>query len=171
MNPGDAARILAKAAAYDQRTIGEADAMAWFEALSDLDAADALEAVTRHYRGSTERLMPAHVRVLVAGIVAEQRHAAFEERREAERCREVAAAPTRDRSPEVLALVRRVRDVELPPGRPGVFQRREWFELEQARARAGRAVPNPEYVGPPPPGGWPVPDVSVVDDPEEGETA
>jgi len=62
MTPADAARVLTKAAAFDQRTVGAADAIVWAEALDEIGVDDALEAVTRHYRGQTDRLMPAHVR-------------------------------------------------------------------------------------------------------------
>ena len=36
--------------------------MAWHEALADVEYADGLAAVTRHYRTSTERIKPADVR-------------------------------------------------------------------------------------------------------------
>jgi len=65
--------VLTKAAAYDQRTIGEADVLAWHEILAPYDLADALEAVTRHYRDSTERVMPAQLRKLT-NIVRDERH-------------------------------------------------------------------------------------------------
>ena len=65
MTPGDTARVLAKAAAFDQRTIGAADAAAWHEVIGDLDYADALAAVGRHYTASVDRLKPAHIRQLV----------------------------------------------------------------------------------------------------------
>jgi len=64
MTPGEAGRVLAKAAAFDQRTVGHADALAWAEALDGIDHADALAAVTGHYRVSTSRIMPADVRRL-----------------------------------------------------------------------------------------------------------
>ena len=73
MTLGDMARVLAKAAAYDQRTIGETDVRAWHEAIGDLDFADAHAAVTRHYRDHTERIMPAHVRRIVGELKAERR--------------------------------------------------------------------------------------------------
>jgi hypothetical protein len=61
MTPGDVGRVLAKAAAFDQRTVGEADVLAWIEVIGDLEAADALEAVSRHYAETDRRLMPVHV--------------------------------------------------------------------------------------------------------------
>lgn len=70
MTPGDIARVLAKAAAFDQRTVGAADVAAWHEAVGDLEVGDALAAVTRHYSASTQRIMPVHVRDIVRDRLA-----------------------------------------------------------------------------------------------------
>lgn len=72
MTPADTARVLAKASAYDLRTVGEADVLAWHEVLADIEYTDALAAVTRHYRNRTDRLMPAHIREHVREIRAER---------------------------------------------------------------------------------------------------
>jgi len=61
MRPHEAAELLALAAAFDQRTVGEADALAWAEALGNINQADARTAVTEHYRHETRRLMPVDV--------------------------------------------------------------------------------------------------------------
>ncbi len=61
MNLAETAVLLAKAAAVDQRTVGEADVRAWQEILATVDLVDALAAVTRHYGETADRLMPAHV--------------------------------------------------------------------------------------------------------------
>jgi hypothetical protein len=54
------ALVLGKAAAFDARTVGEADVEAWLECIGDeLDFQTAMERVTEHYRTSTQRLMPA----------------------------------------------------------------------------------------------------------------
>jgi len=56
------ALVLGKAAAFDQRTLGDADVEAWRECLGDaIDFDTAMERVTEHYRVSTERLMPVHL--------------------------------------------------------------------------------------------------------------
>lgn len=68
MKPSEVAVVLTKAAAYDRRTIGEADVAAWHEAIGDLDLEPALAAVTRHYRDTAEWLMPADVRRHAAEI-------------------------------------------------------------------------------------------------------
>jgi len=73
MTPGDTARVLGACALYDNRTTGIADAAAWHAVIGDLDYDDAMEAVRRHYRDSTDRIMPAHVRRLVKEIRAERR--------------------------------------------------------------------------------------------------
>lgn len=76
MNHSEVAKLLALAASRDQRTVGDADVLAWHEDLEDLDFADAREALRRHFRESTDRLMPAHIRRLVREIRAERRRVA-----------------------------------------------------------------------------------------------
>lgn len=147
MTPGDAARVLAKAAAFDQRTVGAADVAAWHEALSDLDAADALAAVARHYSTSEQRIMPVHVRRLAREAVIARRQAI--ERDEARRSIEAYradAGPLTDRSAEVQAFVNQVRDV-LPEGdREALMPRRVAWEREhRAHRRSATGVSNPDY--------------------------
>lgn len=72
MTPEDVVDVLTKAAAFDQRTVGEADVLAWHEVLHRCDRDDALAAVTRHYTDSRERIMPADV-VRLARVVREER--------------------------------------------------------------------------------------------------
>ena len=100
MNLEQTARVLAKAAAFDFRTVGETDVRAWHEAIGDLDAEEALAAVSRWYRDRADRLMPSHLREAVKLLRAE--------RRKAER---VAAAES-----------------AMPPGEEPA--RRLWAELE-----------------------------------------
>ena len=75
MKESEAAMLLMKCAAYDQRTIGEADALAWAEVLGDIRLVDALKVVQRHYAASRDRIMPfdvrAGVRVLREARLAE----------------------------------------------------------------------------------------------------
>lgn len=63
MEPKEASVMLAKVTAYDRRTVGKADAIAWAEAMTKANVAmnDALQAVTDHFSESTDWLMPAHV--------------------------------------------------------------------------------------------------------------
>jgi len=141
--------VLTKAAAYDRRTIGRAEVMAWYEALGDVDLADALEAVADHYAESTDWLMPAHVRRLTAEIGRERARAVAAETEalaiEAE-CERTDLRPLRDRSPEIQAFVRRVRDV-LPAGDPDALRwgHRYWRQVHEREERAKRAEPNPHY--------------------------
>jgi Asp-tRNA(Asn)/Glu-tRNA(Gln) amidotransferase A subunit family amidase len=72
VNRQDTALLLGMCAAYDQRTIGDADALAWHEILSDLDFEDAKLAVVAHYRTETRRVMPADIRAAVKKIRAER---------------------------------------------------------------------------------------------------
>jgi hypothetical protein len=63
VTPADAAELLTLAAAFDRRTVGEADARAWAAALHDMPLdPDARAAIARHYGQSTDWLTPAHVR-------------------------------------------------------------------------------------------------------------
>lgn len=97
MTPADTARVLAKAAAFDHRTIGRSDVAAWHEVLGDLAVDDALAAVTAHYRGTGERLMPSDVRRIVV--------AKRNERHDRAAITAPIGVATEDRSDEVKALV------------------------------------------------------------------
>jgi hypothetical protein len=76
MNRSEIALLLGAVAARDRRTIGEADVLAWHEDLGDLGFDEARAAVSRHFRDTTEYLMPAHIRHHVKVIRAENRKAA-----------------------------------------------------------------------------------------------
>lgn len=66
MTPADAARLLAVAAIYDRRTIGETEARAWAADLDDVDLDQAVAAVREHYTASPDVwLRPGHVRAVV----------------------------------------------------------------------------------------------------------
>jgi hypothetical protein len=62
--------VLAGAAAFDRRTVGEADAIAWHATIGDLRFDDCQAAVIAHYRETSDWLMPAHVRQRVRAIRA-----------------------------------------------------------------------------------------------------
>lgn len=131
MTPQETGDVLAKAAAFDQRTVGTADVLAWHEVIGNLDLADCLEAVTVHYRESTARAMPADIRKL-ATAVRDRREA----RQRQKTGRLAVEAGTPDRSVEVKALVQAVADA-LP--KPDVHQR----ALARARQERGRVVQRP----------------------------
>jgi hypothetical protein len=62
MKRSETAALLTKIAAYDRRTIGEADIEAWTEALDGLvTLQDSLVAVRNHFRESSEWLMPKEI--------------------------------------------------------------------------------------------------------------
>lgn len=147
MTPGETARVLAKAAAFDQRTIGESDVLAWHEALADLNGADALNAITQHYATSDQRIMPVHVRRLATDIRRERHRIEREtdEQRAIESYR-AQAGPLADRSAEIQAFVGQVREV-LPEGDREALRPRTvaWEREHRAYERAANAEPNPDY--------------------------
>ncbi len=62
MNATEMGKLLGFAAVFDNRTVGDADIIAWLEAIGDLPFSDARAAVAAHYRNEPDRrLMPAHV--------------------------------------------------------------------------------------------------------------
>lgn len=77
MNRSETALLLGAIAARDQRTVGEADVLAWLEDLGDLPFEDTRAAVRRHFRDSTDRIMPAHIRRQVR-IIRDERRASTE---------------------------------------------------------------------------------------------
>lgn len=125
MNIQEAGAVLAKAAGYDNRSVGEANILAWHEALADLDVHDALDAVALHHRESTEWCMPAHVRQLAKRI--------REERRRVEQQHEVRALPSRFEDDVTRNL--RVRE--------GVAQCRDVLSAVMARLEAVRTEHRP----------------------------
>jgi hypothetical protein len=72
MTPADTAELLVLAAAFDRRTIGKADVLAWNAALSDLEFADAKDAIVEHFKASGDWLMPYHVRARVKAARAKR---------------------------------------------------------------------------------------------------
>lgn len=144
MTPGDTARILTKAAAYDNRTIGEADIAAWHEIIGYLDVRDCLAAVTAHYAEQRDRAMPADIRRLAIGI--------RDDRNRRERQAIEPPPAQRDRSPEVARLVQAAVDA-LP--KLTIHDR----ALAQARAQRGRqpAAPLAPKGKPKPPKDFPEP--------------
>lgn len=61
MTLGEVTRLLALAAGFDRRTVGESDARAWHVLLADVKFGDAQTALYEHFRTSTDWLMPAHI--------------------------------------------------------------------------------------------------------------
>lgn len=72
MNHDEMVDLLSLISARDNRTVGRTTVLAWLEDIGDLAFNDCREAVTRHFRESTEWLMPAAVRRLVRIVRAER---------------------------------------------------------------------------------------------------
>ena len=66
MTPEETGMLLAICAAYDRRTVGEADVIAWYRAIGDLPYAACENAVVAHYAASRAWIMPADIRAKAA---------------------------------------------------------------------------------------------------------
>jgi hypothetical protein len=62
MNVIEAGELLGVCAAFDNRTTGAANVVAWAEQLGDLDYTDCEQAVIAHYRDTDEWIKPVHIR-------------------------------------------------------------------------------------------------------------
>lgn len=65
MTPEETGKLLGICAAYDRRTVGEIDVIAWYRVLGDLAYSDCEAAVVAHYSAKTDWIMPAHIRTAV----------------------------------------------------------------------------------------------------------
>lgn len=72
MNFEEAGELLARVAAFDRRTTGEPDIVAWGLALADVDYHDAAQVVVDHYKNSNDWITPADVRGRVARLRRER---------------------------------------------------------------------------------------------------
>lgn len=70
MSPMQTEQLLKLMAAFDHREINDGDADAWQKVIGDLDFRQAADAVIDHYKISSERMMPVHVRRGVAALEA-----------------------------------------------------------------------------------------------------
>lgn len=160
MNRSETAQLLTAMAAFDRRTLGDADVIAWQVLMADVNLQDGLEAVQRWYAEHTEWMMPAHVRRLVRDIVNERDMAA----RATGWAPGQAGVPKDHPMPELkpsapyerlteetlAAPVRELLEtlgVKLRPGSRAVLMpRRMFWEKEHAAyQRAQGAEPNPYY--------------------------
>lgn len=144
MNVEEIGRLLAKVAGYDNRTVGDANILAWHEALSDVDYRDALEAVAVHFRGSTDYLMPVHVRRGAETIDrdrrrAEREHAEAEQALESAEARRLTAAELS----HAAALIAELRE-KLPPGEPAKLRGEHWLAVHaRGQLRDGTRLAKP----------------------------
>jgi len=75
VNEEETAVLLTSAAAFDRRTIGEADVIAWAKLLRDYRFEDAQEALEAHYASSREWVMPYDIIEGIKTIRAKRRAA------------------------------------------------------------------------------------------------
>jgi hypothetical protein len=155
VNLSETALVLAQMQAYDQRTVGDSDVIAWHSLLVDAPFEDCQEAVRRHYAENTDRIMPAHVRRLVRDIHGERAAMA----RSTGWAAGQAGVPKGQAVPEisgpvaeseltapVRALLDSVRAM-LPEGsREQLMPRRvAWEKEHRAYVRVRDSEPNPYY--------------------------
>lgn len=105
MTLDEVARLLGKCAAFDQRTVGRADVLAWHETIGDLDPETALRAVSRWYRDNDERINPASLRRAYIAVQGTDRRAFLDEAHDA-KLRALDDAPVRDRTGDVKRLLK-----------------------------------------------------------------
>lgn len=72
MTPAEATILLGGIAAFDNRKPDENAAKMWALALDGLRLEDCAQAVTQHFRTSTDYLMPVHIRSLVRQLRAKR---------------------------------------------------------------------------------------------------
>ena len=129
--------LLTAAAAFDRRTVGKADAVAWHTVVGDLAFVDCLVAVRGHYTDTTDWLMPAHVRQRVRAMRRDRIDRAIPAAPPAE----VADAPGRYKA-ALEAGIRRIADgrsVHRAIGGP-VRNAEPPAEFTEARAEMGAAL-------------------------------
>ncbi len=125
MNATEMGELLGFAASFDKRTVGDADIIAWLEAIGDLPFGDARAAVAAHYRNEPDKhLMPGHI---LKGVRA-MRAARLE-------C-EIASAP----SPELTDSPVRYRNALM----------KAITRIADGLSSGPRAIAGPVREGPPP---------------------
>lgn len=184
MRGSEALTIMLYAARIDPRlgTPGEEDGRAWAPLLAGLDPRRCLAAVDKHYAGSTERIMPAHIRALArtVGDVADEpveiEPLVTRTGRQVEPhagevlCPSCALIHRRDESCEEFARNRRsqlprpigatVKAITDAPESPSPARERA---LQRARAERGNVPWSPPREGPPEDGGAPREERDEVD--------
>jgi len=141
LTPADAAELLALAAAFDRRTVGQADAAAWADALYDLEPEDCAEAVRLHYRESTAWIMPGHVRQRVSYL----KTARADRLHDIELRREIESGNAADRDQVRKIASRLIRDVQVELGETPLTGEQAGaltVRCPYCRAEAGRSCVN-----------------------------
>ncbi|GAA1616110.1 hypothetical protein ACFQY4_18100 [Catellatospora bangladeshensis] len=134
MKPSEMGKVLAKCAAFDSRTVGESDVMAWHEAVGHLDFEHAMQAVSRFYATSRQRMWPVDLVETVRMVRAEH------ERRERLATREPQRLQTGDiGDPRLRAAVRSIAQAaSLTRHTDGRTDEVHQRALERARAERGQ---------------------------------
>lgn len=145
MNHAETHDLLTFVAAHDNRRFDDATVLAWQPIFADLPFADCRDAVTVHFRESTDYLMPAHI-VRGARDIERLRIRVERERLAIEQAPVTDPRPLTDRSAEIRELVAKIRDV-LPEGDPDAlwYGRGHWRRNREALERQETAEPNPAY--------------------------
>lgn len=143
VTPADAAELLSIAAAFDRRTIGEADAYAWADALADLDPMECQQAIRSHYRATDAFAMPSHIRQRVKAI----RETAAERAHRANMHREIEAPRDAQASHQgylaaVQVLAERVGRTEYDRGKADAEQLARTVRCPFCHAGVGSACTN-----------------------------
>ncbi|MDR2896010.1 MAG: hypothetical protein LBV30_05110 [Propionibacteriaceae bacterium] len=129
MTPSEAGQVLMVAAAYDNRTIGETNIIAWAQAMPDISLEEGKTAVIAHYRDEVKPIMPAHIRA----IVRKARNQAIEQRQQAALLASIRDRQTTASQPEQVCsecglpktrhhlsiLAKNYPDHPWTPGQPG----------------------------------------------------
>jgi hypothetical protein len=140
VNAAETGELLAFAALYDNRKVGDPDVVAWLEAIGDLPYPDARAAVAAHYGSeSTERIMPGHIRTRVKAMRRERL------------AREIVPAPPPELTDEpgrykaaLQAKVRQIADGKQPHLAIGRLPSETPPDLDDLRQQLGTALPPPE---------------------------
>lgn len=153
MNLSETADLLTAMSAFDRRTIGDGDVIAWQSILSDAAFEDCLAAVKQYYTDHTEWIMPAHVRRAVAAIEKARQVSPWAPGQHGVPRNEAVPEVARgerlalsDLTASVADLVAQVR-AALPEGsREALAPRRVAWEREhRAFDRQQNGEPNPHY--------------------------
>lgn len=149
MTPAEAARLLGLASGRDGRKPSHVAAAAWATDLADVDFTDAQEALARHFRESTDWVMPAHIRAHAKVIRDERRKgtsAPLQLMRQPEDPAERRAINTRGAEACRQALHRETDDVTLDHDDP-IRDRALRRARAEKRERQMAPVRNPEMPG------------------------
>jgi hypothetical protein len=137
VNAIEMGELLAFAALYDNRKVGDPDVIAWLEAIGDLPYPDARSAIAAHYGSeSTERIMPGHIRTRVKAMRRER----LERNPVAAPPAELADTPVRWRA-ELAGSLRRIADGLSVPRAIAAPVREDDPPPTWAEARAKMAAP------------------------------